>query len=51
MDHGLVIIAGTIDPNYHGEVKVCMLNISDEDFKVTHVNIVAHFLQYYLCID
>jgi dUTP pyrophosphatase len=33
---GLVNGIGTIDQDYRGEVKVCLYNLSDEDFEIEH---------------
>lgn len=32
--NGLTVLGGVIDSNYRGEIKVCILNTSDQDYEV-----------------
>jgi len=42
--HGLTCLAGVVDANYRGEVMVCLLNTSKENYKVEKGHRIAQLL-------
>lgn len=49
---GIDILAGVIDHGYTGEIKVCLLNTSDEDFSVSAGDKIAQILiQSIYCVE
>ncbi len=52
LKHALHCLAGVVDENYRGEVKVVMINLGGEEFKVKRGTRIAQFLIVpYLSVD
>ncbi len=43
-NHGISTIAGVIDPGYRGEIKVALVNLSDENFEIKEGMRIAQML-------
>ena len=46
MKHGITVLnsPGTIDPDYRGEIKVLLVNLSDEPFEIQHGERIAQMV-------
>lgn len=46
LKHGITVLntPGTIDADYRGEIKVVLINLSKEDFKVSHGDRIAQMI-------
>jgi dUTP pyrophosphatase len=42
--HGITTLAGVIDPNFRGEVGICLLNTTDEAYKIKKGDKIAQFV-------
>ncbi|HPI67239.1 MAG TPA: dUTP diphosphatase [bacterium] len=42
--HGLTVLAGVIDSNFRGEMGVCVLNTSNEEYQIKKGDRIAQFL-------
>lgn len=46
LKHGITVLnsPGTIDPDYRGEIKVLLINLSNEDFEISHGERIAQMI-------